>query len=50
MILTSAVKCRFCGELFDPTLKRAKKGQFQDRQIEGYRGTSEIPDDMRLSG
>ena len=25
MILADAVKCRFCGEIFDPALKRAEK-------------------------
>jgi hypothetical protein len=25
MILTTAVKCRYCNEIFDPTLKKAKK-------------------------
>jgi len=25
MILTTALKCRYCGEIFDKTLKRAKK-------------------------
>ena len=30
MILTSAAQCRYCGEVFDPTLKKAKgkKSQF----------------------
>src|SRR5262249_4537250 len=27
MILVSAVKCRFCGEIFDPALKRAEERQ-----------------------
>jgi predicted RNA-binding Zn-ribbon protein involved in translation (DUF1610 family) len=27
MILTDAVKCRFCGEIFDETLKRAQEKQ-----------------------
>jgi predicted RNA-binding Zn-ribbon protein involved in translation (DUF1610 family) len=26
MILATAAKCRYCGEIFDPTLKKAKKG------------------------
>jgi hypothetical protein len=26
MILTTAAKCRFCGEVFDPVLRKAKKG------------------------
>jgi predicted RNA-binding Zn-ribbon protein involved in translation (DUF1610 family) len=26
MIVATAAKCRFCGEVFDPTLKKAKKG------------------------
>jgi predicted RNA-binding Zn-ribbon protein involved in translation (DUF1610 family) len=28
MILTTAVKCRFCGEIFDPTLKESKTRKY----------------------
>jgi hypothetical protein len=28
MILASAAKCRFCGEVFDPTLKKSKSKKF----------------------
>jgi len=28
MILTTAVKCRFCGEIFDATLKKSKSRKF----------------------
>jgi hypothetical protein len=29
MILATAAKCRYCGEIFDPTLKKAKGKRFK---------------------
>jgi predicted RNA-binding Zn-ribbon protein involved in translation (DUF1610 family) len=34
MILTTAAKCRYCGEVFDPTLKKAKKSQKYGQEAE----------------
>jgi predicted RNA-binding Zn-ribbon protein involved in translation (DUF1610 family) len=41
MILTTAAKCRFCGEVFDPTLKKAKKRK---------KSKKHAPEDEELSG
>jgi predicted RNA-binding Zn-ribbon protein involved in translation (DUF1610 family) len=41
MILTTAAKCRFCGEVFDPTLKKAKKKK---------KSKKHAPEDEELAG
>src|SRR5262249_10495128 len=33
MILANAAKCRFCGEVFDPALKKAKKAKASDAEM-----------------
>jgi predicted RNA-binding Zn-ribbon protein involved in translation (DUF1610 family) len=43
MILMSAVKCRFCGEVFDPTLKRAKKGGFKTSGLRDIAALQKYP-------
>jgi predicted RNA-binding Zn-ribbon protein involved in translation (DUF1610 family) len=43
MILTTAAKCRFCGEVFDPTLKKAKSKKSKKSKSYG-------PGDEDLSG
>ena len=39
MIVATAAKCRYCGEIFDPSLKKArKKGKRHDAEAENLAG------------
>jgi predicted RNA-binding Zn-ribbon protein involved in translation (DUF1610 family) len=42
MIVTTAAKCRYCGEVFDPTLKKAKSKKKKTKRYD--------PEDESLSG
>jgi hypothetical protein len=33
MIVATAAKCRFCGEIFDPTLKRARRTRKEEEDL-----------------
>jgi predicted RNA-binding Zn-ribbon protein involved in translation (DUF1610 family) len=50
MIVATAAKCRFCGEVFDPALKKAKKKGRRSRAEDEDLSTSEIVIAILCSG